>query len=142
MIEIKIPSEITSYKEKLAFGLTARQILSSTLALAINVPLYIYGKGIVGDELMSWIIMFTTLPIGFIGFFNYNGMNFEQFLVVMLQTELIYPRKRLYQTENLYENILKEDLKIEKDKEKRKNKKSKKDKKNKKEKGEEVFAEI
>ena len=134
MIEIKIPSEITSYKEKLAFGLTARQILSSTLALAINIPLYIYGKGIVGDELMSWIIMFTTLPIGFIGFFNYNGMTFEQFLVVMIQTELIYPRKRIYQTENLYENILKEDMKMEKN--------NKKNRKNKEDKGEEVFAEI
>ena len=139
MIEIKIPSEITSYKEKLAFGLTARQILSSTLALAINIPLYIHGKGIVGDELMSWIIMFTTLPIGFIGFFNYNGMTFEQFLVVMLQTELIYPRKRIYQTENLYENILKEDMKIEKDERKKNNRK---DKKGKKEKGEEAVAEI
>lgn len=139
MIEIKIPSEITSYKEKLAFGLTARQILSSTLALAINIPLYIHGKGIVGDELMSWIIMFTTLPIGFIGFFKYNGMTFEQFLVVMLQTEVIYPRKRIYQTENLYENILKEDMKIERDKGKKDNRKNRKDKG---EKEEKIFVEI
>lgn len=134
MIEIKIPEEITSYKEKLAFGLTARQLLSTSLALAINIPLYIYGRKVIGDEAMSWIIIFTTLPIGFIGFFNYNGMTFEQFLVVMLQTEIIYPRKRKYQTDNLYENILKEDMRIEKIKERTsKKKKTKKKIKHKKE---------
>ena len=44
MIEIKIPKEITDYKEKFLFGLTVRQLVSVVVALAICIPLFIFGK--------------------------------------------------------------------------------------------------
>ena len=42
MIEIKIPKEITEYKEKILFGLTIRQCVCAVAALAVCVPLYIF----------------------------------------------------------------------------------------------------
>lgn len=106
MIEIKIPKEIRHYKEKLAFGLTVRQLISVTLALSINIPLYILGRDILGDELMSWLVIIIAVPLAMIGWFNYNGLNFEQFLVALIQFEFLYPKKRIYKSENIYENIL------------------------------------
>lgn len=116
MIEIKIPKEIRHYKEKLAFGLTIRQLISVTLALSINIPLYILGKDVIGDELMSWIVIIIAVPLAMIGWFNYNGLNFEQFLVTLIQSEILYPKKRIYQSENFYENILDVSLKEGEDK--------------------------
>lgn len=101
LIEIRIPKEITSYKEKLVFGLTVRQFITTTIALAINIPLYIYGRDYIGDEAMSWIIILTTLPLASIGFFKYNGMTFEKFLYVLFQY-MVYPQKRTYQIKSFW----------------------------------------
>lgn len=106
MIEIKIPKEIKHYKEKLAFGLTVRQLISIGLAFTINIPLYFWGKEFISKEIMEWLVILVAMPLAMIGWFNYNGMNFEQFIIAILQSEFLYPQKRIYQSENLYENML------------------------------------
>lgn len=70
MIEIRIAKEIKDYREKLFFNLTLRQTICSVLAILINVPLYILGKEYISQEILSWIIIFISLPIFFIGYFN------------------------------------------------------------------------
>jgi hypothetical protein len=102
MIEVKIPKEIRTYKEKLFFNLNLRQTLCIVLALAINIPLYIFIRPYIGDEIAGWIIIFTAVPLFLIGFFNYNGMPFEQFIVCFLKFQFLTPQKRKYKTENLY----------------------------------------
>ena len=54
MIEIKIPKEITDYKEKFLFGLTVRQLVSAVVALAICVPLFIFGKDYLGEDMVGF----------------------------------------------------------------------------------------
>lgn len=44
MIEIRIPKEIRTYKEKLFFGLTLRQLICTLIAVVVNVPLYWFGR--------------------------------------------------------------------------------------------------
>ena len=46
MIAVRIPEEIRKYKEKLAFGLTARQLICTIIAAAICVPLYWKGRNV------------------------------------------------------------------------------------------------
>lgn len=103
MVEIRIPKEIRQFKEKLFFGLNLRQLICSIIAIAINVPLYWFGKDYIGADTASWIVILIAIPIFMIGFFSYNGMTFEQFVKAMLQTELIYPQKRKYKTVNLFD---------------------------------------
>ncbi len=52
------------------------------------------------------------------GFFTYNGMTFEKFLLAVIRSELLYPRKLVFRAENLYAKALehssaKEALKID-----------------------------
>lgn len=70
MIEIKIPKEITDYKEKFLFGLTVRQLVSAVVALAICVPLFIFGKDYLGEDLVGWIIILVAVPVFAFGFFK------------------------------------------------------------------------
>ena len=105
MIEIKIPKEIRHYKEKLVFGLTVRQALCTFVMLLINVPTYIYGRKFLNEELISWIVLILAIPMALIGFFKYNNMNFESFILAFLRSEVIYPKKRIYETDNVFENI-------------------------------------
>lgn len=97
MIEIKIPKEIRDYKEKFLFGLTVRQFFSVAAALAICVPLYIFGKEPLGADLMGWLIILIASPIFAFGFFKFNGMPFEQFVLILYRQKWAEPQKRKYE---------------------------------------------
>lgn len=96
MIEIKIPKEIRDYKEKFLFGLTIRQFVSLAVALAICVPLFIFGKNALGEDLASWLIIIIAAPIFAFGFFRFEGMPFEQFLLLLYRQKWAEPQKRKY----------------------------------------------
>lgn len=102
MIEIKIPKEINEYKEKFLFGLTVRQFVSVAVALVICVPSFIFGKNVLGEDLMSWIIILIAVPIFGYGFFNFNGMPFEQFVIVLYRQKWAEPQKRKYEELPVY----------------------------------------
>ena len=97
MIEIKIPKEITEYKEKFLFGLTVRQFVSIAAALAICVPLYIFGKDYIGEDLASWLVILIAVPVFAFGFFRYDGMPFEQFILILFRQKWQEPQKRKYE---------------------------------------------
>ena len=97
MIEIKIPKEITEYKEKFLFGLTVRQLVSAVVALAICVPLFIFGKDYLGEDLVGWIIILVAIPVFAFGFFRYDGMPFEKFLALIYRQKWVEPQKRKYE---------------------------------------------
>lgn len=104
MIEVRIPKEIREYKAKVAFNLTFRQLVCVVISLAICVPLYIYGKNYINEEVLGYLIMIIAVPIMLIGFFNYNQMNFETFIRVYMQM-MINPQKRPYQEMPVYAEI-------------------------------------
>lgn len=95
MIEIKIPKEISDYKQKFLFGLTVRQFVSVAVALGVCVPTYIFGKKAVGEDIISWVVILIVVPIFCFGFLKFNGMPFEQFIMTVIRFG-IEPQKRKY----------------------------------------------
>lgn len=106
MIEIRIPKEIRQYKEKAFFGLTWRQVIALILAAGINVPLYLWLSPIIGMDVASWIVILVAIPVMMAGFWEPYGMNFEDYLQAVIKSMFVYPEKRIYKTENLYEILL------------------------------------
>lgn len=102
MIEIKIPKEIRDFKSKVIFNLTARQVISVVIALVINVPLYIFSKGLFGEDIAGWLIIIISAPIFLIGFVKKDGMNYEKYFLIMLRFNFLTPRIRKYKTENIF----------------------------------------
>lgn len=94
-IEIKIPKEIKDYKEKFLFGLTVKQFICLALALLICVPLYIFGKEFMPEELVSWAVIIVAAPILGIGFIKYHNMTFIQ-LMKKLFYSYFHPQRRKY----------------------------------------------
>lgn len=97
MIEIKIPKEITDYKEKFLFGLTVRQFVCVVAALAVCVPLFIFGKDALGEDLVGWLVILIAVPIFAFGFFKYDGMPFEKFLGLLYRQKWAEPQRRVYE---------------------------------------------
>ena len=96
MIEIKIPKEITEYKEKFLFGLTVRQCVSIAAALAVAVPIYIFGKDYLGADIAGWLVLLIIVPVFGFGFLKYNGMTFEHLVAVIYRQKFAEPQKRKY----------------------------------------------
>ncbi len=94
-IEIKIPKEIKEYKETFLFGLTVKKFISLALTLLICVPLYIFGKNFMPEEMVSWAVIIIGAPILGIGFITYHNLTFAQ-LVKHFFDMNFRPQKRKY----------------------------------------------
>lgn len=105
MFSVRIPNEIRSYKEKIALGLTLRQLIASILAIGICVPLYIKGRKFISDDVLSWIIICIAVPIMGIGFVKINGMTFEKYILNLIKTLIILPQKRKFKIENFFAEL-------------------------------------
>lgn len=105
-IEIKIPKEIREYQEAIFFGLNIRQFLCSLLAIAAAVGLYFATQKTMGNELSGWICMLGATPFAACGFVRYHGMTAEQTLWALLRSEVLEPHKLIFQSENLYWDVL------------------------------------
>jgi len=113
MIAVRIPEEIKKYKEKIMFGLNARQLIATLLALFICVPLYFFGRNYLSDDILSWIIILIAVPLVAIGFFRFNGMPMEKFAVALVKYELLFPTKRKYKSKNAFRDWQNEAVKEE-----------------------------
>lgn len=109
-MEIKINKEIKDYHESMFFGLSARQFVCSVLAVGMAVGSYFGLRNIIGKEMVSWVCVICAAPFAAAGFFKYNGMTFEQFMLSYIKSEFIYSGRRVFKSENLLYIIYKEVL--------------------------------
>lgn len=120
MLEVKIPTDIQQYKSKLIAGLSTRQFLSIAVALAVDVPIGVFGKDRISGEILPWIIILIAAPILAWGFLRFEDMPFEEFAKLWFSKNFL-PQVRPYEDteENLFYELHKEilDKAIQKDKE-------------------------
>ena len=108
MIQIVIPKDIREYKEKIVLGLTCRQAVTIGLALGIGVPLHLFGKQFINEDILPFIIVLIGVPIVACGFVTVNGMPFELFLKSAIIKFLKFPVKRIYKSDNKWRRDLKD----------------------------------
>ena len=102
--------EIRDYQESMFFGLDFRQFIFSVLAILAAVGIYFSVHNTLGEELTGWLCVLGAAPFAVCGFFKYHGMNAEQFLWAVIMSEVLYPKRLLYQTENLYLSCMEETI--------------------------------
>ena len=117
-LEVRINKEVRDYQESLFFGLSLRQFLFALLAVLVAVGLYFGLHNVVGSGEIGWICIVAAFPFALCGFFTYNGMTFEKFLLAIIRSELLYPGKLVFRAENLYaqameHSTIKEALKLD-----------------------------
>jgi len=118
MIEIKIPKEIKDYKGKWFFGLTLRRTISLIISVGIGISSYHTLLNYIPPNIASYLMMISVTPTLFLGFFTYNGLTAEQFLLAIIKT-YIRPR-RMYEEDNIYTTIREEIIEDEDNKKNRK----------------------
>ena len=78
--------------------------------MSVAVGVYFGLRSVVGTGEIGWMCVLAAFPFALGGFFTYNGMTFEKFLLAFIRSELLYPKKLVFCSENLYAKILKSSL--------------------------------
>ena len=107
-MEVKINKEIRNYTESTFFGLSLRQFIFSALACGVAVGLYFLLKPYFAISELSWMCIIGAVPFAALGFFSYNGMTLEQFIVAFIVSEILTPRELKCESTNLYYELTKQ----------------------------------
>lgn len=108
-VEVRIPKEITEYKEKIIFGLSIRQLVCFTIAIVAGVTTYVVTKRMFGADTASYIVIVEVMPVFAIGFIQKDGFPFEKY-VAMFFRHMFGNHRRVYKTELAIET--KQDISI------------------------------
>lgn len=98
-MQFDINKEVRDYKETLFFGLNLRQCVCSALAIIVAIVLYFSLEHRLSNEPLSWVCMLGAAPFAAMGFFKYQGMTAEQFVMNWVYTVLLEPKCFPFQTE-------------------------------------------
>ena len=103
---MRINKEVRDYQESLFFGLSLRQFLFALLAVIVAVGVYFGLRNVVGSGEIGWICVLAAFPFALGGFFSYNGMTLERFILAFIRSELLYPKRLVFKSNNLYAKIM------------------------------------
>lgn len=106
-MEIKINKDIREFNESIFFGLSLRQFIFSLLACVVAVVLYFCLKPFLGTEMLSWVCIAGALPFAILGFIKYNGMTADKFIIAVIKSEILTPKKLTFKAKNIYAETLK-----------------------------------
>lgn len=88
-MQIPINKEIRHYQEEIFLGLNLRQMICSGAAIAVAVAVYLGLTPLLGHETAGWICIVAAAPIAAAGFFTYDCLTFEKFLLVVIDSTII-----------------------------------------------------
>jgi len=84
-----------------------RQFIFSILACIVAVILYFALKPYFGIETLSWVCILGAAPFAVFGFVKYNGMTAEKFILAMIRSEFLLPKRLTFKAQNIYYENLK-----------------------------------
>lgn len=80
--------------------------MCSLLAVGVAVGLYFLLSPLLGTSEVGWVCILGAVPFAACGFFHYHGMTAEQFAWAWLKSEILYPKRLVFKSQNLYWNAL------------------------------------
>jgi len=95
-------------KTKVALNLTKRQLICFGAAAAIGVPAYIFTRGVLGNSGAVLLMIGLMLPLFLLAMYEKDGQPAEVILRNVIRVKFLWPGKRPYKTENLYDILEKE----------------------------------
>ena len=63
MAYVPIPKDLKKVKTKVAFNLTKRQLIGFTIAGMIGIPIYLFMRKVVPNDIAVIFLIVSTLPI-------------------------------------------------------------------------------
>ena len=71
---VPIPKDLQKVKTKVAFNLTRRQLIGFTLAGFVGIPMYLFMRKFMPNDIAILFLIISTLPIFFVTLFEKDGL--------------------------------------------------------------------
>lgn len=86
-LRVKIPKEITTYQEKIVFGLSGRQLICSVIALTLSIGSgYLLSAVLKQDSgTVGWVIILIVMPVVIVGWLKPNGFYIEDYIKIRMR---------------------------------------------------------
>ena len=126
MAYVPVPKDLTHVRQKVLFNLTRRQLVCFLGGALVSAPLFYLLKPYVASSAASLIMVLVMIPFILLGVYEKNGEPLEVVLKHFFTAAFLRPKKRPYQSENLYDalerqSVLQKDVaQIEKKKKRKK----------------------
>ena len=95
MAYVPIPKDLKRVKTKVAFNLTKRQLIGFSIAGFIGIPVYLFMRKYVPNDIAVIFLILSTLPIFFITMFEKDGLSFEKYFKYIYLHKFYQPSKRV-----------------------------------------------
>lgn len=105
MAFVQVPKDLSRVKTKVALNLTKRQLISFGLGALIGVPTYLGIRSSIGNDLALLVMIVLMMPFFFTAIFEKDGIPFEKYILHVIRQKYIYPKVRLYRTDNFYKYL-------------------------------------
>ena len=109
MAYVPVPKDLTKVKSKILFNLTKRQLICFGSGALIGVPLFFLLRGSLGASSAAILMVLSMLPLFVMGLYEKNGRPLEKVLGDVIQTVFLRPKRRPYQTDNLYAALMRQE---------------------------------
>ena len=92
---VPIPKDLKKVKTKVAFNLTRRQLIGFTLAGLVGIPVYLFMRKFMPNDIAILFLIVSTLPIFFVTLFEKDGLTFEKYFKHIYLHKFYQPQKRV-----------------------------------------------
>ena len=92
---VPIPKDLKKVKTKVAFNLTRRQLIGFTLAGLAGIPVYLFMRKFMPNDIAILFLIVSTLPIFFVTLFEKDGLTFEKYFKHIYPHKYYQPQKRV-----------------------------------------------
>ena len=99
---ISVPRDFSKVKSKVAFNLTARQLICFGAAAVVGVPLFFVLRDTAGNSGATLGMMAVMLPMFFLAMYQKNGQPLEVVAKHFYEAKFKRPKTRPYKTKNYY----------------------------------------
>lgn len=101
-IEVRIPKEITEYKEKIILGLSFRQLAAGAVCIVSAIGANYLGSCIFNDTVGKFLSMIIPAPVFAVGFIKKNGFTMEKYISMVFK-HVFRVNRRPYKTELIFD---------------------------------------
>lgn len=105
---VSIPKELKKIQSKLFFGLTKRQLIGFSSAIALGLLTFLTFKSLVNIDVAMYALFIVVAPIFFITIYTKDGMPAEKWIKLILEYKYLNPLKRTFKVNKFNINLAKE----------------------------------
>lgn len=106
-LQTRVKADVLQISSNVVLGMNLRQVIFSALAIVSAGISYFLLKDLTGVTVATYISAFFAMIFALLGFFNYNGLTAEKFLMAVWK-DLNAPKILKHKSTNYFYNISKQ----------------------------------